>query len=88
MSALEQKGLEEAIGYRFRNPNTLRTALTHSSYANERTGKRDGCNERLEFLGDSVLSLIVCDYLYRAYPNYPEGKLTILRKNAVDKTAL
>ncbi len=88
MSALEQKGLEEAIGYRFQNPNTLRTALTHSSYANERTGKRDGCNERLEFLGDSVLSLIVCDYLYRTYPNYPEGKLTILRKNAVCQAAL
>lgn len=88
MSALDQKGLEEAIGYRFQNPATLRTALTHSSYANERTGKREGCNERLEFLGDSVLSLIVCDYLYRTYPTYPEGQLTILRKNAVCQPAL
>lgn len=88
MSALDQKGLEETIGYRFQNPATLRTALTHSSYANERTGKREGCNERLEFLGDSVLSLIVCDYLYRTYPTYPEGQLTILRKNAVCQSAL
>ena len=88
MSALDQKGLEETIGYRFQNPATLRTALTHSSYANERSNKREECNERLEFLGDSVLSLIVCDYLYRAYPAYPEGQLTILRQKAVCRDAL
>ena len=88
MPALDQKGLEEAIGYRFQKPETLRTALTHSSYANEQTGKRAGCNERLEFLGDSVLSLIVCDYLYRTYPGHLEGQLTILRKNAVCQAAL
>ena len=88
MLPLEISALEARIGYRFRDPALLRTALTHSSYANENMGGRIGCNERLEFLGDSVLSVTVCNYLYRAYPELPEGRLTVLRKNLVCQRAL
>ena len=88
MLPLDMKGLEERLSYRFRNAELLRTALTHSSYANEHMGGRAGCNERLEFLGDSVLSLTVCNFLYRAYPDLPEGQLTVLRKNVVCQRAL
>ena len=80
--------LEKRIGYPFRDRALLRTAVTHTSYVNEHALERTGCNERLEFLGDSVLSLIVCRYLYTAYPDLPEGRLTILRKNAVCQRAL
>ena len=88
MFPLELHELEERIGYRFRNAALLRTALTHSSFANENMSGRLGCNERLEFLGDSVLSLTVCNYLYRTYPELPEGRLTVLRKNLVCQRAL
>ena len=80
--------LQARIGYSFQSPALLLTALTHSSYANENLGGRLGCNERLEFLGDSVLSLTVCNYLYRTYPELPEGRLTVLRKNLVCQRAL
>lgn len=82
------KMLEARIGYTFSDPALLARALTHTSYANEHMGGRDGSNERLEFLGDSVLSLIVCSYLYSAYPTLPEGRLTVLRKNVVCQRAL
>lgn len=81
--------LQGRIGYHFRNEALLQTALTHSSFANEHfLGDRTKCNERLEFLGDSVLSLTVCNYLYNAYPDLPEGRLTVLRKNLVCQRAL
>jgi ribonuclease-3 len=80
--------LEERIGYTFHQRALLHTALAHSSYANEQPGGRAGSNERLEFLGDSVLSLIVCEYLFRTYPTLPEGRLTVLRKNVVCQRAL
>ena len=80
--------LEARIGYTFADKSLLRTALTHSSFANEQMGSRAGCNERLEFLGDSVLSLAVCSYLYRTYPELPEGRLTVMRKNLVCQRAL
>lgn len=80
--------LERDMGYTFRQKELLQTALTHSSFANEHLGGRAGCNERLEFLGDSVLSLTVCNYLYNAYPELPEGRLTVLRKNLVCQRAL
>ena len=80
--------LEQAIGYRFKNISYLQNALTHSSFANEHGGKRIDCNERLEFLGDSVLSLTVCRYLYESYPDLPEGRLTVMRKNLVCQRAL
>ena len=88
MLSIELNELEARIGYRFRDDSLLRTALTHSSFANEHFGGREGCNERLEFLGDSVLSLTVCNYLYRTYPELPEGRLTVLRKNLVCQRAL
>ena len=88
MNPIEMNELEKRLGYHFADPALLQTALTHSSYANENYGGREGCNERLEFLGDSVLSLTVCNYLYRTYPALPEGRLTVLRKNLVCQRAL
>lgn len=81
------KQLQQAIGYRFHHEKLLKIALTHSSYANE---VRDGCicNERLEFLGDSVLSIIVSDYLFREHPELPEGELTKLRAALVCEKSL
>lgn len=77
------KELEDAIGYRFRNISLLQNALTHSSYANERWHNSLMSNERLEFLGDSVLGMLVADYLYRNFPNRPEGELTRMRADMV-----
>ena len=82
--------LQNRMGYHFENPDLLRRALTHSSYANE-TGLPNHhllCNERLEFLGDSVLSLITSDYLYRRFQKLPEGDLTRIRAAAVCEEAL
>lgn len=88
MFSIELNTLEARLGYHFKDPSLLQTALTHSSFANEHFGGRQGCNERLEFLGDSVLSLTVCNYLYRTYTEWPEGRLTVLRKNLVCQRAL
>ena len=81
------KSLEENLQYRFRNPKLLRNALTHSSYANE---VRNGIssNERLEFLGDSVLSVIVSEYIYKNYRSLPEGELTKMRAALVCEKSL
>ena len=73
------KDLEAAIGYHFSNISLLQNALTHSSYANERWHNGLLSNERLEFLGDSVLGMLVAEYLYRNFPNRPEGELTRMR---------
>lgn len=81
------KVLEENLKYTFKNKVLLTNALTHSSYANEvRNGVSS--NERLEFLGDSVLSLVVADYLYKNFPNIPEGELTKLRASLVCEKSL
>ena len=82
--------LETAIGYTFTDRGILRQAMTHSSHSNE-TGERNHhllCNERLEFLGDSVLSIVVSRYLYTAYPREGEGTLTNMRKDVVCAEAL
>ena len=82
--------LEAAIGYRFTDKALLRRAMTHSSHSNE-TGERNHhllCNERLEFLGDSVLSIAVSRYLYATYPQEGEGVLTNMRKDVVCAEAL
>lgn len=76
----------KVLGYDFKNIAYLRTALTHSSYANERKGIV--CNERQEFLGDSVLSIIVSDYIYKHCPELPEGELTKLRASLVCEKTL
>ena len=79
--------LEQNMGYVFKDISLLKTALTHSSYANE-AGKGTKYNERLEFLGDSVLSLIVSEYLFEAFPKMPEGELTKLRASLVCEKSL
>ena len=82
------KDLEEAIGYRFQNISLLQQAMAHSSYANERWHDSLMSNERLEFLGDSILGMLVADYLYRTFPNRPEGELTRMRADMVCERAL
>ena len=82
------KELETAIGYRFHNITLLQNALAHSSYANERWHNSLMSNERLEFLGDSILGMLVADYLYRTFPNRPEGELTRMRADMVCERAL
>ncbi len=74
---------EEILDYNFINRDLLITALTHSSYANENRGAGVQCNERLEFLGDSILGLAVARFLYLHYPNMPEGEMTRLRAELV-----
>lgn len=74
----DMKEFQQEIGYIFKKQSLLKEAVTHSSYANE--GKRSyKNNERLEFLGDSVLSVIVANYLFLKYPKLPEGELTKIR---------
>lgn len=80
--------LEENLNYKFKDIKLLKTALTHSSYANENNMKITENNERLEFLGDTILSLIVSQYLYKKYPHYPEGELTKIRAKVVCESSL
>ena len=82
------KDLENAIGYRFSNITLLQNALTHSSYANERWHDSLKSNERLEFLGDSVLGMVVAGHLYKNFPDRPEGELTRMRADMVCETSL
>jgi len=79
--------LEKRIGYTFQNRKFLMTALTHSSYANE-VKKGTVCNERQEFLGDAVLSIVVSDYIFRHYSHLPEGELTKIRASLVCEKSL
>ena len=82
------KDLEAAIGYKFHNITLLQNALTHSSYANEHWHDSLKSNERLEFLGDSILGMVVADHLYSNFPNRPEGELTRMRADMVCETSL
>ena len=82
------KDLEVALGYRFENITLLQNALTHSSYANERWHDSLKSNERLEFLGDSILGMVVAEYLYRSFLDRPEGELTRMRADMVCEQAL
>ena len=82
------KDLETAIGYQFKNITLLQNALTHSSYANERWHNSLMSNERLEFLGDSILGMVVAEYLYEQFPDRPEGELTRMRADMVCETSL
>ena len=79
---------QNKIGYKFKDESYLKTALTHSSYAHENKHKKIKFNERLEFLGDSVLSVIVSKYIFDNYPELPEGKLTKMRAAVVCEKAL
>ena len=80
--------LEEKIGYQFKNAQLLETALTHSSYANERHSPACRSYERLEFLGDSILGIVTADFLYHREPELPEGRMTRLRAELVCETSL
>lgn len=80
--------LEEKLGYTFHDRRLLENALTHSSYANENKSKGETSNERLEFLGDSVLGMVVADHLYRTHPDMPEGELTRTRAALVCEDSL
>ena len=81
------KTLEEKLGYTFQNRALLENALTHSSCANESRGRLLS-NERLEFLGDSILGMVVADHLYRNHPDLPEGELTRTRAALVCEESL
>lgn len=79
--------LQQTIGIRFTNQNLLKAAFIHRSYLNESRGIKES-NERLEFLGDAVLSVLTSHFLYETYPGYEEGKLTNIRSSLVKTTSL
>ena len=80
--------LQEEISYRFNDPNLLELALTHRSYANERSGGALQDNERLEFLGDSVLNSIISHLIMQRFPHCHEGEMTRLRASLVNEKSL
>lgn len=80
--------LENIIKYTFKDKKIISTAITHSSYANERKAKKFEYNERIEFLGDSVLSLVISEHLFKNYKNLPEGELTVTRAKIVCESSL
>jgi ribonuclease-3 len=82
------KELEARLRLRFKNPNLLKQALVHTSYLNENPGIGVGSNERLEFLGDAALGVVVAQQLYNEYPDVDEGKLTELRAHLVRRDTL
>jgi len=79
---------ENVIGYRFSQRKFLNEALTHSSYSNERRGENVQNNERLEFLGDAVLSIAISERLFKQYSDLPEGELTKIRSKVVCEATL
>lgn len=80
--------IEAKLGYEFKDKELLKTALTHSSYANENKKRNLECNERLEFLGDAVLGMVVANYLFRGQQKMPEGQMTRLRAELVCEQSL
>lgn len=80
--------LEKKLGYSFSNRELLSEALNHSSYANEHRGVGISSNERLEFLGDSVLGFVTAEFLFKTYPRLPEGDLTRMRAALVCEQSL
>lgn len=87
MKAL-QENLSEKFGIVFTDVGLLETAFTHTSYANEHRALKVSHNERLEFLGDAVLQLIISSYIYEAYPNLPEGAMSKMRASFVREESL
>lgn len=88
---MKQKLIEEferEVGYIFRDKRLLTTALTHSSYSNEKRWEKYQCNERLEFLGDSILELVSSEFIFRANPRMPEGEMTRTRASYVCEPTL
>ena len=80
--------LQKNLEYSFKDLELLETALTHSSYANENNLHPSKSNQRLEFLGDTIINLVVSEYLYNKYPFYPEGELTKIRAKVVCESSL
>ena len=80
--------LEKRIGYSFQDKKLLEHAMIHSSYANEHHLGKLGCNERLEFLGDAVLEVVSSDFLFRTFPEMPEGDMTKTRASLVCEPTL
>jgi ribonuclease-3 len=80
--------IERSLGYIFTNKSLLQQALTHKSYANENKQRSDSYNERLELLGDAVLELVVCEYLYQTYVDSSEAELTKIKSYAVKESTL
>ena len=78
--------LEEKLGYIFKDKELLKNALIHKSYVDK--NRKNYNNERLEFLGDSVLGFVVAEYLYKNYPHLPEGELTKIRSLVVCEESL
>src|SRR5436305_11339634 len=75
------EGCQQAINYRFRQPELLRAALTHTSGANTRAAS----NERMEFFGDSILGMVCCEQLFQRYPTYQEGDMTKVKSLVVSR---
>lgn len=86
MGTTVERWMEEQLGYTFGNPRLLMEALTHTSYANEYPGATP--NQRLEFLGDSVVGMVVATYIFETFPDLPEGKLTKIRAAVVCEPTL
>ena len=84
----DQNELQKKLGVSFQQPELLTQALTHSSYANENPGVAPASNERLEFLGDAILGLIVAENLFRDFPGMSEGEMTRLRSILVKQETL
>src|SRR2546421_8846233 len=82
------ESLEERLGIHFENPSLLQQALTHRSYIYETPGEGLTSNERLEFLGDSILAFISADFLYRTFPELSEGELSDIRAALVRRETL
>lgn len=83
-----EEALQVRIGYRFSNPVLMRESLTHKSFSNERPGESTPHSERLEFLGDAVLDLVVSCRIFRDFPALPEGELTRIRAEVVSEKGL
>ncbi|KKW36423.1 MAG: Ribonuclease 3 [Candidatus Giovannonibacteria bacterium GW2011_GWA2_53_7] len=79
---------QKKIGYKFKNADLLQQAFTHRSYLNENRAPGRQHNERLEFLGDAVLELVVTEFLYAKYPEKTEGELTAVRAALVNTTSI
>lgn len=88
MTNMDLTPLEKILGFSFHNQDLLKTALTHRSYLNENPKWEYAHNERLEFLGDAVLELVITEYLFNTYPEKPEGELTSLRASLVNANML
>ncbi len=81
MESVNQNALSEAIGYRFRDPEIVRQAMSHASGTEHRLHS----NERLEFLGDAILGMVVCEYIYRSFPGILEGEMTKIKSMVVSR---